>query len=96
MINRVWPHIGASPDRIISCSCGIGVLEVKYPYYHRGADIQSAADDHNFCLIDVSGKLSHMHMSTSIKYNASFMCVMLPMEIFVCVHLQWMKSKVHI
>ena len=58
VINPKWPHIGASPDGIISCSChGIGVLEIKCPYCQRGTDIQRASDDRSFCLKKVDGKL---------------------------------------
>ena len=36
VINPVWPHIGAAPDGIISCTChGVGVLEIKCPYYQE-------------------------------------------------------------
>ena len=37
IVNPLYPHLGASPDGIISCSCCSekGRLEVKCPYKHR-------------------------------------------------------------
>ena len=33
VVNPLYPHLGASPDGIISCSCcGTGLLEIKCPY----------------------------------------------------------------
>ena len=33
LIHTSYPHLGASPDGVISCNCcGNGVLEVKCPY----------------------------------------------------------------
>lgn len=35
-INNKFPHLGASPDGIISCDCcGVGVVEIKCPYSAR-------------------------------------------------------------
>lgn len=35
-IHPAFPHIGASPDGIVQCSCcGVGTIEVKCPYKYR-------------------------------------------------------------
>lgn len=35
-ISNKYPHLGASPDGIISCDCcGVGVIEIKCPYSAR-------------------------------------------------------------
>ena len=35
-INPKFPHLGASPDGLISCDCcGEGLLEIKCPYKHH-------------------------------------------------------------
>lgn len=35
-ISNKFPHLGASPDGIISCDCcGVGVIEIKCPYSAR-------------------------------------------------------------
>ena len=50
-INPCFPHLGASPDAIIECSChGRGMVEVKCPYCKRGNPMEDAADDPKFCL----------------------------------------------
>ena len=36
VINPSYPHLGASPDGIVTCDChGVGVVEVKCPYCVR-------------------------------------------------------------
>ena len=77
VINPMWPHIGASPDGIISCTChGVGVLEIKCPYCHRGTDIESAADNPNFCLVKIDGKL---HLDNTHAYYYQVQC-----QLYVC------------
>ena len=42
-VNPLCPHLGASPDGLISCSCcGKGLLEIKCPYSIRDLDPTSA------------------------------------------------------
>jgi hypothetical protein len=48
------PYIGASPDRLLSCSCcGEGILEIKCPMSHVHEEITSAIS----CLQEVDGIL---------------------------------------
>ena len=54
-VNPNFPHLGASPDGIISCQCcGDGLVEIKCPYKHRD---QCPIDviDKDFCLQPTSG-----------------------------------------
>ncbi|XP_060771536.1 uncharacterized protein LOC132882266 [Neoarius graeffei] len=40
IINPDYPHLGASPDGKIKCSCcGMGILEIKCPHCKRGASV---------------------------------------------------------
>jgi hypothetical protein len=61
-INVKEPHLAASPDRILRCSCsqcvGIALIEVKYWFKHRHNMIRNAITvDHTLCLkIDDNGK----------------------------------------
>ena len=66
VLNPEWPHLGASPDGIVNCSCcGRGVLEVKCPYTHRYNSVQDIARDSSSCLqtsdTDGSPYLDHDH-----------------------------------
>ena len=50
-----YPHLGASPDGLISCSCcGDGLLEIKCPYKHRD-EHPHQVNDSRFCLCLVDG-----------------------------------------
>ena len=51
-IHPTYPHLGASPDGIITCACcsGIAVLEVKCPYSCRDKSFLEACNDSNFYL----------------------------------------------
>ena len=44
-VNPSFPHLGASPDGIVSCCCcGKGLLEIKCPYSKREIDLQHVDD----------------------------------------------------
>ena len=44
-INPQYPHLGASPDGLISCACcGDGLLEIKCPYSKRNENPEVIAD----------------------------------------------------
>ena len=50
IINPKYPHIGASPDGVVSCNCcGTFVLEVKCPHCSRNKKLCDN-DKKNFCL----------------------------------------------
>lgn len=62
-VNPVYPHLGVSPDRLVSCSCcGEGVLEIKCPYSVRNED-PTKVQRSTFCLKPCAGslKLSQSH-----------------------------------
>ena len=68
VLNPEWPHLGASPDGIVNCSCcGRGVLKVKCPYFHRHNSVQDITRDCSSCLqlsaTDGSPHLDHSHAS---------------------------------
>lgn len=60
-INPLHPHLGASPDGMISCECcGNGVLEIKCTYKYKDELPTSAIalSDRNYCLKqDETGKI---------------------------------------
>ena len=57
-LSTQWPFVGASPDGIINCSChGRGVLEIKCPFCHREASLQTATEDKKFCLKQSDGEI---------------------------------------
>ena len=62
-INPQYPHLGASPDGLISCSCcGNGLLEIKCPYSKRNLDPTQIVDSSFYLKPTESGlKLSKVH-----------------------------------
>ena len=63
-INLDHPHLGASPDGLISCKCcGEGLIEIKCPYKFRDQDPRTVVADKTFYLEeDKSGiHLSYKH-----------------------------------
>lgn len=62
VINPLYPHLGASPDGVITCDCcGRGVLEIKCPYNARAEPPSETID----CLLSLNGEL---HLNTSHAY----------------------------
>ena len=59
ILHPLYPFFGASPDRIINCSCcSSGVLEIKCPYRCKDKSINELVEERNFCLENVDGSLS--------------------------------------
>lgn len=53
-----YPHLGASPDGLVSCSCcGMGLLEIKYPYSKRDVDPRQVNDAHFYLERTAAGLL---------------------------------------
>ena len=51
VIHPKYPHLGASPDGYVNCSCcGPGVIEVKCPFSCSNQSFLEATNDTNFCL----------------------------------------------
>ena len=67
-INSQWPFIGATPDAKVSCTCcGVGFVEIKCPYCHRGESIESSASgDKKFCL--KKGSDGNLHLDRTHAY----------------------------
>jgi len=61
------PHIGASPDGYVSCSCcGNGCVEIKCPFCHKDSTVEEAtAEDRRFCLEEVDGEV---HLKRNHQY----------------------------
>ena len=61
LIHTSYPHLGASPDGVISCNCcGNGVLEVKCPYNARQLSLEEATDSIDCLEVDDGGALHLM------------------------------------
>ena len=59
-INPEYPHLGASPNGLTSCTCcGDGILEIKCPYSVRDSVPTSAPYSH--ATIDGEYRLSTVH-----------------------------------
>ena len=49
VINPEFPHLGASPDGVVSCDCcGKFCLETKCPYFKRDQTFNSCVNDPKF------------------------------------------------
>uniref|UniRef100_A0AAY5KB43 YqaJ viral recombinase domain-containing protein n=1 Tax=Esox lucius TaxID=8010 RepID=A0AAY5KB43_ESOLU len=60
VVRNDQPHLGASPDGLVSCSCcGRGTLEIKCPYKYRDG-LTGCRNDSQFCL-DKSLRLKKGH-----------------------------------
>ena len=53
VVHPSFPHLGASPDGLVSCKCcGKGVFEIKCPYSCRDSTLGPALQSPKFCLGD--------------------------------------------
>ena len=65
-MNSSYPHLGATPDRIINCDCcGDGVIEIKCPYKHRDKHLHHVADPQFYLKRNNNGEL---HLCRNHEY----------------------------
>jgi hypothetical protein len=85
LINVCFPHLGASPDGLISCSCcGEGVLEIKCPF----SVSNSLPTDSKFI---EDNKLSHKH-----EYFYKVQGQMGILERLYCDFVVWTRQDIYI
>lgn len=78
VINPTWPHLGASPDGVVCCSCcGKGTLEIKCPYCHHEDEVEAVAKDPRFCLISLANGTTALDRQHGYYYQVQ-------MQMFVC------------
>lgn len=53
VVHKGYPQISASPDGLVDCKCGLGLVEIKCPYTSRGKEPGAHLD----CLHQSNGKL---------------------------------------
>ena len=77
-IHPSFPHLGASPDGIVQCTCcGKGVLEIKCPYNARECTISDAVHEN---LIDC---LEKTPCGFSLKHSHSYY-YQIQTQLFIC------------
>ena len=84
VVHPEHPHLGASPDGVVSCDCcGLGVLEIKCPFSCKNKSFTEASrNDPQFCLTkceDSSFELKKAHayyyqVQTQMKLTGARYC----------------------
>ena len=101
VLNPQWPHLGASPDGIITCvCCGRGVLEIKCPYSHRNSKVEDVATDTHSCLkksdTDHCLHLDHDHAYYFQVQAQIFVCQVEYADFCVCTFPSGSAPQMHI
>ena len=94
-IHPAEPHLGATPDGLIECSCcpGKGVLEIKCPFCHKDKSANEAAEDKTFCLQTSNDMLS---LKTNHAYYYQIQIQMYVTERTYCDFVVWTNHSIHI
>ena len=70
VLNPKWPHLGASPDRIVECDCcRRRVVEIKCPYCHRHDAVETVALEKQSCLAAVDDGALQLDHSRAYYYQ---------------------------
>ena len=95
-----WPHLGASPDGIVECSCcGKGVLEIKCPYCHCSEDIDALAEDPKSCLTKSADGSCSLDKSHPYYYQVQvemFVCTVQYCDFCVCTFPSQTTASLHV
>ena len=85
VINPEWPHLGASPDGIVQCTCcGKGVLEIKCPYCKHDQHIEVNAASCLSKAADGSVQLDRSHAYYYQVQTQIFICKVEYCDFCVC------------
>ena len=94
-INPAFPHLGATPDGLVSCDCcGAGVIEVKCPHCLEEKDIPDLVDAPNFCL--VSDATDSFLLRRDHQYYYQVQTQMHVTQKAYCDFIVWGPKSVHI
>ena len=78
VINSTWPHLGATPDGIVNCSCcGKGAVEIKCPFCPRKEDVEAVATKPGSCLLTADDGTLYLDHTHQYYYQ-------IQTQIFVC------------
>ena len=93
VIHPSYPHLGASPDRILTCDCcGSGVLEVKCPFLCKQKTIMEASEDPKFCLTKDVDDVTYV-LKSSHSYYYQIQLQLLLCEVGYCDFVVWAESE---
>ena len=93
-LNPSFPHLGASPDGLISCECcGTGIIEIKCPYKHRDKSPQDVQDPLFYLQPDEEGEL---HLSHSHEYYYQVQGQLSVCEKDYCDFVCWTPKGIHV
>lgn len=93
-INPKYPHLGASPDGVVSCACcGIGLLEIKCPYKYRDY-VPVSVTDSKFCL--QPDEKGGVHLSPTHEYFIQVQGQLAICDRDYCDFVCWTSQGMHI
>lgn len=93
-LSEKYPHMAASPDSCVSCTCcGMGIVEVKCPYSLCKSTIPEGVKDPNFCLEEIDGclRLKRQH-----SYFFQVQTQMAVCGVSYCDFVVWSPMSLHI
>ena len=89
-VNPLYPHLGASPDGLVTCSCcGDGVLEIKCPYSLR----HTAPDQSSGYLIPT---IEGLKLSTTHRYFYQIQGQLAICNKMYCDFVCWTPKGIHL
>lgn len=93
IVHTDYPHLGASPDGLIACSCcGDGLLEIKCPFKHREQHPDQVVDS-SFCLHKIE---STTMLKRSHNYFIQIQGQMVICQKEYCDFVCWTRQGIHI
>ena len=88
------PHIGASPDGFVSCSCcGHGCVEIKCPFCKKEITVEEAATDNKFCLEE--GDDGELHLKKAHQYYYQVQTQLHVTKRDFCDFVVWTEKSLH-
>ena len=90
------PHLGASPDSLVSCTChGLGIVEIKCPYSARNTTVNDAADnDSDFCLECLQN--GDLRLKPTHSYYYQYQLQLHVTNYSYCDFVVWTEQSIHI
>ncbi len=93
-VNPSFPHLGASPDGIMSCDCcGTGLLEIKCPYKYRDRHPEHITDPMFYLKTDDTGDLN---LSNNHQYYYQIQGQLAVCEMEFCDFICWTPVGMHV
>ena len=92
ILDPMYPFVGVSPDGVITCTCGTGVLEIKCPYSCKNKGLKEVSEEKSWFFLRVT-EAGHLELKDNHQYFYQIQLQMKLCNASYCDFAVWSKNQ---